>query len=263
MNTTVKVVLASIAGTLIGAGAGYFVTRKVYEKRCQEQVDEIKEYYKEKYEGTKEEVKEDDIYEQSTDEEVNKESEKKQSKETIVTSAGDDDRPLNNYSKCSSVRSNYIKPKQEDKNVAAVGEITKEEFDDYDGDADIYRHCWWYEGDSWLVNNDNYQKVFRQDKEILKFFANYNWEWDEGREEYSEVYIQLAPGVSGLDDGALCRVNWADCGYFETDDPYELDNIWVDTCEDCEFGKAAVADIRGDLGSGCYDPDDHKANGAV
>lgn len=263
MNTTAKVVLASIAGTLIGAGAGYFVTRKVYEKRCQEQVDEIKEYYKEKYEGTKEEVKENDIYEQSTDEEVNKESKEEQSKETIVTSAGDDDRPLNNYSKCSSVRGNYIKPKQEDKNVAAVREITKEEFDDYEGDADIYRYCWWYEGDSWLIDEGSYQHVFRQDKDLLKFFANYDWQWNEVNELYDPVYIQLAPGVSGLDDGALCIVRFVDCGYFETDDPFELDNIWVDTGEDCEFGKAAVADIRGDLGSGCYDPDDHKANGAV
>lgn len=259
MNTTAKVVLGSIAGALLGAGAGYIVTRKVYEKRCQEQVDEIKEYYKEKYEGKKE----DDIYEQETDKEVNKESKEEQSKETIITSTGDDDRPLNNYSKCSSRGSNYIKPKQEDKNVAAVREITEQEFEDYDGDADIYRYCWWYDGDSWLVDCNAYQKVFRQDEDILKFFANYNWQWNDVTEMYDAVYIQLAPGVSGLDDGALCRVCYADCGYFETDDPYELDNIWVDTCEDCEFGKAAAADIRGDLGSGCYDPEDHKANGAV
>lgn len=262
MNSTVKVVLGSVAGALLGACGGYIVTRKVYEKRCQEQVDEIKEYYKEKYEGKKDIAKEDDIYEQSTDEEVNKESEKKQSKETIVTSTGDDDRPLNNYSKCSSRNSNYIKAKQEDKNVA-VKEITKEEFDDYEGDADIYRYCWWYEGDSWLIDEGSYQHVFRQDKDLLKFFANHDWEWNEVNESYEPVYIQLAPGVSGLDDGALCIVRFVECGYFETDDPFELDNIWVDTGEDCEFGKAAVADIRGDLGSGCYDPDDHKANGAV
>lgn len=258
MNATVKVVLGSVAGALLGACGGYIVTRKVYEKRCQEQVDEIKEYYKEKYEGKKE----DDIHEQETDKEVNKESEKKQSKETIVTSTGDDDRPLNNYSKCSSRGSNYIKAKQEDKNVA-VKKITKEEFDDYEGDADIYRYCWWYEGDQWLIDEGSYQHVFRQDKDLLKFFANHDWEWDEVNESYEPVYIQLAPGVSGLDDGALCIVRFVDCGYFETDDPFELDNIWVDTGEDCEFGKAAVADIRGDLGSGCYDPDDHKANGAV
>ena len=263
MNTTAKVVLGSVAGALLGAGAGYIVTRKVYEKRCQEQVDEIKEYYKEKYEAPKNSVKEDDIYEQETDKEVNKESEKKQSEEAIVTSTDDDDRPLNNYSKCSSRDRGYIKAKQEDKNVAPVREITKEEFDDYDGDADIYRYCWWYEGDSWLVDEGNYQKVFRQDKDILKFFSDYGWGWDDENDTFEPVYIQLAPGVSGLDDGALCIVRLTDCGYFETDDPYELDNIWVDTCEDCEFGKAAVADIRGDLGSGCYDPDDHKANGAV
>lgn len=260
MNTTAKVVLASIAGTLIGAGAGYIVTRKVYEKRCQEQVDEIKEYYKEKYEGKKE----DDIYEQSTDKEVNKESKEEQSKETIVTSTSDDDRPLNNYSKCSSRGSNYIKPKQEDKNVA-VKELTEEEFEDYEGDADIYRHCWWYDGDGWLVDEESYQKVFRPSKEVKEFFDNYDWKLGPNGESYDDnfCYILLAPGICGFDDGAICRVTYTDIAYFETDEPFELDNIWADTCEDCEFGKAAVADIRGDLGSGCYDPDDHKANGAV
>ena len=251
MNTGVKVLLGAVGGALVGGGITYFVTKRYYETILNNEIADVKDYYAERYsekEETDEEVcKATQVEQEDRGSFSIKEEVKEDGKKSFTVSyAG--------YSSTDSNRSRDSKVEQEEEKVKV---LTEEEWEEYDGEADLFKYVYYYTGDNNLVDEENYHKVFR-DKDILQWCAKFDWNkiYNEAHEAYDELYLLTAPGV-GADDGCLIRViGVAECGYFETELPYIEDNIWADTGEDCNFGWEESAGIRGEEGTGMWDPED-------
>lgn len=257
-------IVSGVSGIGIGSALGYIITKKTIEKKyfieSQESINNMREFYKEKYSNNQkdgeddEEIKEKQKEELKVEEHIDEDGGKVF---TVTDSSSSDPLAYSNVSK-----KNKSKKKKSVKNYISI--ITEEEWKNYEGNADVYKNVYYYEGDEMVVDDQDTLMVVFRDNHIKKFLAEINWEdyWDQEFEEYGKLYILTEPGI-GSEDGCLMRVGFTAIAYMETDAPYAEDNIWSDTREDCNFSYEEAGDIRGDLGSGNYEPEDHKNGGCV
>lgn len=130
-----------LAGSIVGAGAAYFVTKSVCEKNCQKDINDIKEMYENKIEADDDEENKDISVTKNEDIEEEEEEEKKPEVKDISedieedhiitgrTSRGLDKSKVNttrtNYSKVTRAgRTRKTTTEQEDDNEMDIFEIS-------------------------------------------------------------------------------------------------------------------------------------------
>lgn len=237
MNTGTKVLLGFLGGAIAGSAVGgwvmYCATKKVIEERCEMDIQEVRDYYLEKYEGVKKE-------ECNNEEEKKEERKEEQEQENDIASSGQlHYRSYSGSGREAIAEEDCASPRKKE----LVHIISEEEYQEYDGLADRYHKLWWYANSDFApLVDESYDeaRIFRDSKDITKPLSIDMFdELEDG--QFSDIYILTEPGVGG-DDGIVARITLCELDFFETDIPY--DSVWADDFTQTHYGELAENRFR-------------------
>lgn len=247
MSNTLKGAIIFLLGGAVGAGTGYFVGKVIAEKKAEIDIAEIKEYYKaaEKASERVADLKKGDSNEDSKEgkEEIGSVDDKGEDpKHVIVRSTIGS---VDNFDAHAVDYTKYSEPKKKGgrkKKKPVAVEISPTEWDEYDGNATVYRDLHWYpnadgRGPLLVDQSEDPVQIFIDSEKILNCFSKE----DMKRFNKDEIYILTDPGVGG-EDGILARVAIEYEDFFRETD-LAWNSCWVESGEDTGF-NAIMHDIE-------------------
>ena len=179
MDTKGKIILTGAISFLLGLGAGgagmYFYSKRYFRTKCDEELQQMGEYYILKYNPEKEE-KDESSNEKKGDDEVGTEEESKvQDKYEAISDIykskqNESDKAPTSYSKCfngdNSDSSNTGKKKGGRKKKVDIEIVDQEIWDENPGGLDS-RFLVYYDADSVLIDEES-EKPFEENNDIVK-----------------------------------------------------------------------------------------------